>query len=69
MNTYLQAALHNLREVRTKKTITERDRHRYFESSAANFECFLQVEELADEKERVEDLGGGVGANSCRGDC
>ena len=57
VNTYLQAALHNLREVRTEKTIAERDRDRYLESSTANFERFREVEkELAAEKERVRTL-------------
>lgn len=57
MNTYLQAALHNLKTVRTEKTVAERDRDRYFESSTANFERFRAVEkELAEEKERVRTL-------------
>ena len=57
MNTYLQAAVHNLKAVRAKKTITERDRDRYFESSAANFERFRKVEaELVVEQEKVRNL-------------
>ena len=57
VNTYLQAALHNLRTVRTDLTVAERDRDRYLESSTANFERFRQVErELAEEKERVRTL-------------
>ena len=57
VNTYLQAALHNLKTVRTDLTVAERDRDRYLESSTANFERFRQVErELAEEKERVRTL-------------
>ena len=57
MNTYLQAAVHNLKKVRSEKTIAERDRDRYFESSTANFEQFRKVEaELAAEQEKVRTL-------------
>ena len=46
-----------MREVRTEKTIVERDRDRYLESSTANFERFREVEkELAAEKEKVRSL-------------
>ena len=46
-----------MREVRTEKTIAERDRDRYLESSSANFERFREVEkELAAEKEKVRTL-------------
>ena len=53
MNTYLQAAIHNLKAVRAEKTIAERDRDRYFESSAANFERFRTMEA---EQEKVRAL-------------
>ena len=57
MNTYLQAAVHNLKKVRSEKTIAERDRDRYFESSTANFEQFRKVEaELVAEQEKVRTL-------------
>lgn len=57
MNTYLQAALHNLKDVRTSLTIAERDRDRYLKASEANFTRFREVEkELADEKEKVRKL-------------
>ena len=57
MNTYLQAAVHNLKAVRAEKSIAERDRDRYFESSAANFEQFRKVEaELVAEQEKVRTL-------------
>ncbi|XP_074375034.1 uncharacterized protein LOC141716747 [Apium graveolens] len=57
MNTYLQAALHNLKDVRTSLTIAERDRDRYLKASEANFTRFCEVEkELADEKEKVRKL-------------
>ena len=57
MNTYLQAAIHNLKAVRAEKSIAERDRDRYFESSAANFEQFRKVEaELVAEQEKVRTL-------------
>ena len=43
--------------MRTEKTIAERDRDRYLESSTTNFECFREVEkELAAEKEKVRTL-------------
>ena len=54
MNTYLQAAVHNLKAVRAEKAIAERDRDRYFETSAANFEQFRKVEaELVAEQEKI----------------
>ncbi|XP_074351438.1 uncharacterized protein LOC141690546 [Apium graveolens] len=57
MNTYLQAALHNLKDVRTSLTIDERDRDRYLKAFEANFTRFCEVEkELADEKEKVRKL-------------
>ena len=57
MNTYLQAAVHNLKAVRAEKSIAERDRDRYFESSATNFEQFRKVEaELVAEQEKVRTL-------------
>ena len=57
MNTYLQAAVHNLKTVRAEKAIAERDRDRYFETSAANFEQFRKVEaELVAEQEKVRTL-------------
>ena len=57
MNTCLQAAVHNLKKVRSEKTIIERDRDRYFESSTANFEQFRKVEaELVAEQEKVRTL-------------
>ena len=57
MNTYLQAAVHNLKAVRAEKSIAERDRDRYFESSAANFEQFRKVEaELVAEQGKVRTL-------------
>ena len=57
MNTYLQAAVHNLKTVRAEKAIAERDRDRYFETSTANFEQFRKVEaELVAEQEKVRSL-------------
>ena len=54
MNTYLQAAVHNLKAVRTEKTLAERDRDRYFESSVAKFQQFRKVKaELVAEHEKV----------------
>ena len=55
MNTYLQAAVHNLKAVRAEKAIAECDR--YLETSAANFEQFRKVEaELVAEQEKVRTL-------------
>ena len=46
-----------MRELRTEKTIAERDHGRYLESSTTNFERFREVEkELAEEKEKVRSL-------------
>ena len=57
MNTYLQAAVHNLKTVRAEKAIAERDRDRYFDASTANFEQFKKVEaELVAEQEKVRSL-------------
>ena len=57
VNTYLQAAVHNLKAVRAEKAIAERDRDRYFEASTANFEQFRKVEaELVAEQEKVRAL-------------
>ena len=57
VNTYLQAAVHNLKAVRAEKAIAERDRDRYFASSTANFEQFRRVEaELVAEQEKVRTL-------------
>ena len=57
MNTYIQAAVHNLKTVRAEKAIAERDRDRYFEASTANFEQFRKVEaELVAEQEKVRSL-------------
>ena len=57
MNTYLQAAVHNLKAVRSEKAIAERDRDRYLEASTANFEQFRRVEaELVAEQEKVRSL-------------
>ena len=57
INTYLQAAVHNLKAVRAEKAIAERDRDRYFEASTANFEQFRKVEaDLVAEQEKVRTL-------------
>ncbi|KAL1833360.1 hypothetical protein ACET3Z_003011 [Daucus carota] len=57
VNTYLQAAVHNLKAVRAEKAIAERDRDRYFEASTANFEQYRKVEaELVAEQEKVRTL-------------
>ena len=57
VNTYLQAAVHNLKAVRAEKSIAERDRDRYFDASTANFEQFRRVEaELVAEQEKVRTL-------------
>ena len=57
VNTYLQAAVHNLKAVRAEKAIAERDRDRYLEASTANFEQFRKVEaELVAEQEKVRTL-------------
>ena len=59
VNTYLHAAVHNLKAVRAEKAIAERDRDRYFEASTANFQQFRRVEaELVAEQEKVRTLEG-----------